>query len=132
MVPGRFDFVEPMRRKMEIAADWIRDRLRFVVIVEAGEITPALVAAQFDQTSADHDPKTEPTKKPNDEKWGTTFRKRPAIKQRAEKDRQEPGLEQLRFPTITVPNLSDMDDRHVHRPKNGEHDCVRITGEDNK
>jgi hypothetical protein len=68
MVPDCFDVVEPVRRKMQIAADRIRDRLRFVMIVKAGQIAPAGVTAQFDQAGADHDPKAEPAKKPEDKK----------------------------------------------------------------
>src|SRR3982074_3078495 len=106
MVPSRFNFVEPVRCEMQIAADRIRNRLRFVVVVHAGEITPAFVAAKFDQTGADHDAKPEPAKKPDHEKRRPAFWERAAIEQRAKKDRQETGLEQLRFPAVAVPNLT--------------------------
>lgn len=129
MVPSRFEFVEPVRREMEITADRIWDRLRFVVIIQTGEIAPARVAAQFDETGPDHDAKAEPPKKPDDEKRWPTFRKWPRIEQRAEKDRQEASLEQLGFPAVAVPNLADVDDRHVHHPKNCQDDCIRVTGE---
>src|SRR5712692_7789204 len=132
MVPGRFEFVEPMRREMQITADRARDRLRFVMIVEASEIAPARVAAHFDEAGADHDAKAEPAKKPDDKKRRPAFRKWPAIEQRTEKDRQEPGLEQLDFPAVTVPNLADVDDRHVHDPENGQDDCVGVTGENHQ
>src|ERR1700682_6231465 len=118
MVPGCLDLMKPMGREKQIAAKRIRDRLRFIVIIKAGEIAPARVAAQFDQTRADHDAKTEPAKKPDDKQRRPAFRKWPAIEQRTEKDRQEPSLEQLNFPAETVPNLADVDDRHVHHPKN--------------
>src|SRR5436190_2237780 len=65
MVPDCFDVVEPVRRKMQIAADRIRDRLRFVMIVKAGQIAPAGVTAQFDQAGADHDAKAEPAQTPS-------------------------------------------------------------------
>src|SRR2546423_126004 len=79
VVPKRFQFMKPMRRKMEITAEWIWDRLRFVVIKHAGQIAPTLVTAQFDQTGADHDSKTEPAKKPDHQNWRPGFRKWPAI-----------------------------------------------------
>ena len=75
MVPGCFDLVEPMRREMQIAAERARDRLRFVMIIKTGEIAPAWVAAHFDEAGAEHDAKTEPAKKPDDEQRRPTFRK---------------------------------------------------------
>src|SRR5437588_10183276 len=132
MIPGCLDLMKPMGREMQIAAKRIRDWLRFVMIVQAGEIPPARVAAQFDEAGADHDAKTEPAKKPDDKQRRPAFRKWPAIEQRTEKDRQEPGLEQLDFPAVTVPNLADVDDRHVHHPQNRENDRVRVSGKNNE
>src|ERR1700738_4149049 len=102
---------------MQVTADWIRERLGFVVVIHAGQIAPAIVAAELDQARADHDPKAEPAKKPEDQNWRTRFRKRPRIDQRTEKDRQEPGLEQLNLPTVTVPDIADVNDRHVNDPE---------------
>src|SRR4029077_688287 len=64
--------------------------------------------------------------------WWTAFRKRPADEERTEKDRQEAGLEELDFPTVTVPNLSDVDDRHVHHPQDCEQNRVRVTAKHNQ
>src|ERR1700680_2188733 len=119
MIPGCLELMKPMGREMQIAAKRIRNRLRFVVIIKAGEIAPARVAAQFDEAGADHDAKTEPAKKPDNEKWWRPARKWRGIEHREKKDGQEPGLEQLNFPAVAVPNLADVDDRHVHRPENG-------------
>src|SRR5712691_10303644 len=105
MVPKRFEFMKPLRCEMEIAADRARDWLRFVVIKHAGQIAPAFVASDFDQTGADHDPKTEPAKKPDHQNRRPGLWKRSPIEQRTEKDRQEASFEQLNFPTVTVPNL---------------------------
>src|SRR5437588_7874982 len=132
MIPGCLDLMKPMGREMQIAAKRIRDWLRFVMIVQAGEIPPARVAAQFDEAGADHDAKTEPAKKPDDKQRRPALRKWPAIEQRAKKDRQEPGLEQLNFPAVAVPNLADVNDRNVHHPENGEHDRVGVTGENDQ
>src|SRR6266404_6484687 len=128
MVPGCFDLMEPMRREMQVAADRIRDRLRFVMIIEAGEIAPAWVAAHFDEAGAEHYAKTEPAKKPDNEQRWPAFWERPPIEQRAEEDRQEAGFKKLNFPTVAVPDLADVDNRHVHRPKNREDDGVRVAG----
>src|SRR5439155_19483008 len=65
MIPGRAEFVEPMRCEMQVPADRTRDRLRFVVIIQAGQIAPAWIAAEFDQAGTNHDAKTEPAKKPD-------------------------------------------------------------------
>src|SRR4029450_57050 len=55
MVPSRPEFLEPERRKVKIATNGTRDRLGFVMIVKAGKIAPAWVAAEFDQARANHD-----------------------------------------------------------------------------
>ena len=68
-----------MRREMEVAADRIRDWLSFVVVVEASEIAPAWVPAQFDQARADHDAKPEPPKQPDDQNGRPAFRERSPI-----------------------------------------------------
>src|SRR5262249_26647217 len=132
MVPCRLEFVEPQRRKVKIATDGTRDRLCLVVIVKAGEVAPARIAAQFDQTRADHDAKPKPSKKPNNEnRWGT-LGKRSSIEQRTKKDRQEASFEQLNLPPITVPNLSNMDNGHVHRPKHREQNRVGVAAQNDQ
>src|SRR5215472_1418943 len=93
MVPCRFELEQPMRREMQITADRARDRLRLVVIIKAGEIAPAWVAPQLDQTGADHNAKPEPAKEPDDKNRRPAFRKRPSIEQWTEKDRQEPRFQ---------------------------------------
>src|SRR4029450_8554900 len=106
--------------------DRVGDWLRFVMIVKARQIAPAGGAPQFDWTGADHDAKPEPAKKPKNENRRTASREWTPIDQWAEKDRQKTGLEQLNLPAVAVPDLPDMDNRHVHRPKNREKDRIRI------
>src|SRR6266480_1865998 len=132
MVPGRAEFVEPMRRKMQIPANRTRDGLGFVVIIKTGQIAPTWIAAQLDQAGTNHDAKTEPAKKPNHQEGRPAFRKGTTIEQRAKKDRQEASLEQLCLPTIAVPHLPDVNDGHVHRPENREQNRVRVTAKDNE
>jgi len=48
VIPSRTEFVEPMRRKMQIAAERTRDWLCLVVVVKAGKIAPAGITAQLD------------------------------------------------------------------------------------
>src|SRR5438477_6065930 len=132
MIPGRAEFVEPMRREMQISANRTWDRLRFIVIIKTGKIAPAGIAAQLDQAGTNHDAKTKPPEEPDHEQRWPAFRKRPTIEQRTKKDREEPGFEQLRLPTIAVPNLPDVDDGHVHRPENGEQNRVRVTADHNE
>src|SRR5207253_3818593 len=131
MVPGRCELMEPVRCEMQIAAERIRNRLRLVVIIKAGEITPAWIAPQFDETGADHNAEAEPAKKPEDKERRTALRKWLAINQRTEKDRQETGFEQLNFPAVTVLNLSNVNDRHVHHPKNHKVYSVRVATDNN-
>src|SRR5215469_7846162 len=86
VIPNYFKFVEPKRGKMEISADRVRDRLRFVVVVETGQITPAGIAAQFDQPGTKHDAKTEPSKKPYHQDRRPGFWERPAIEEWTQKN----------------------------------------------
>src|SRR5437870_2645810 len=114
---------------MQISADRIWDGLRFVVIEHASEIAPAGVAAHLDQAGADHDAKSEPAEKPDDQDRRATFWKWPRVDKRTKKNRQETGLEELDFPAVAVPNLANVDDRHVHRPEDRKQDRVRVTAE---
>src|SRR5438552_17760060 len=126
MVPSRLELMKPMRREMQVTTERVRDRLRLVVIIKAGEITPAWIAPQFDETGADHNAEAEPAKKPEDKERRTALRKWPAINQRTEKDRQETGLEQLNYTAVNVPNLTNVHNQHVHHPKNLKEDGLRV------
>src|SRR5215467_1759077 len=86
VVPSRLEFQQPMGREMQVSADWAGDWLRLVMIVKAREIAPAGVPTQFDQTGTNHDPKTEPTKKPNDQNWRPVLRERPPVEQWTQED----------------------------------------------
>src|SRR5262249_12928983 len=132
MVPSRSEFLEPERRKMKVATDGTRDRLCLIVIVKAGQVAPAWGAAQLDQTRADHDTKTKPAKEPYNQHRRPALEKRTAIDQRAKKDRQKAGLEQLNLPTVTVPDLSNVYDRHVHRPKDAKKNCIGVAAKNNQ
>src|SRR5207248_11201364 len=123
---------EPMRREMQIPTNRTWDRLRFVMIIKTGKIAPTWIAAQLDQAGTNHDAKTKPAKKPDHEQRRTASREWATIEQRTKKDRQEPGLEQLRLPTIAVPNLPDVNDGHVHRPENAEQNRVGEATKDNE
>src|SRR5438034_9828430 len=117
---------------MQIATDRTGNGLRLVVIVKAGKIAPARVAAQFDQACANHDPKSKPTEKPDNQNRWPALWKWPPIEQRAKKDRQEPSLKQLNLPAVSVPDLSDVNDRHVHRPKHREQNCICVAAENDE
>ncbi len=52
----------PPRQPVKIPAQRIRDRLGFIVIIETGEIAPTGVAAQFDETGAEHDAELHPSR----------------------------------------------------------------------
>src|SRR2546430_12162827 len=74
MIPGRAEFVEPMRREMQISAKRTWDRLRFVMIIKAGQIAPTWIAPQLDQAGTNHDTKTKPAKKPDHQQRWPAFR----------------------------------------------------------
>src|SRR5689334_14883119 len=132
MIPGCSKFVEPMRREMQIPADWTRDRLCLVMIIKAGEIAPTRITTELDQAGADHDPKTEPAKKPDHQNWRPAFRKWPTVEERTKENREETGFKQLCLPAVAIPDLPDVNDGHIHGPKNGEENCVCVSAKDNQ
>src|SRR6266540_3253950 len=52
--------VSPTRRMMEIPAQRIGQRLSFIMVIEAGQIAPAWVGAQFNHACAEHGAKKHP------------------------------------------------------------------------
>src|SRR6476620_8827245 len=115
------------RQEMKPAAQTIRDRLRLEVIVERAEIAPALVATDFDHAGAKHDSKNQCAKKPDDDEWRRPPRERPPIEQRAKKDGEKAGVEQLHFPALAVPFLPDVDEGHVENPEQSEQNRIGVS-----
>src|SRR5581483_9154962 len=95
--------VDPARRPMEIPAQRIRHGLGFIVVVEAGEIAPARVAAQLDQSGAEHDAKEQPTEQPNRDLRRSYFCA-------AQEDSEERGFKENGFPTESIEGLADVDE----------------------
>ena len=100
--------------------------------MKAGKIAPAGVTAQLDQAGADHDPKTEPAKKPDHQNWWPAFRKGPSIEQRAKENGEKTGFEQLRLPAVAIPDLPNVNNGHVHDPEDGEENCICVPAKDNQ
>src|SRR5438445_12080301 len=97
---------------MQISADRIWDGLRFVVIEHASEIAPAGVAAHLDQAGADHDAKSEPAEKPDDQDRRATFWKWPRVDKRTKKNGPETGLEESDFQAVAVTKLHKVVEGH--------------------
>src|SRR5207247_11094218 len=97
-----------------------RERLSLEMIVERGEIAPALVTADLDHAGAEHDSKNEGAEKPDDDERRRSPRKGPRIEQWTKKDCEEAGFEKLRFPAVAVPILADVHERHVEKPEERE------------
>src|SRR5436190_24054017 len=106
-----------MRPKMQPPTQRIWDWLRFIVIVETGQVTPAGVATQLDKACANHNPKDEPAEQPDDNLGRRVFWEGPGIEQRTKKNRQKSGFQQLNFPPVAVPVLPDMNEGHVKHPQ---------------
>src|ERR1043166_4578968 len=126
VVPECAKLVEPMRPKMEPPAQWVGNWLGLVMIVEASQVAPAGVATEFDEAGADHDTKDEPAKEPDDQPGRRAFREGPSIEQWTEKNGQEPGLQKLNFPAVTVPVLADVQVGHVERPEQGQDNGIGV------
>ena len=104
------------REVVEPPAQRAGHRLGLVVVLEAGQVAPARVAAHLDHPGAELDAEQQPADQDQDQR-----RRRAAVG--SEEDRQEPGLEQQGLPAEGVPGLADVDDRQVHRPQRrpGQH-----------
>jgi hypothetical protein len=85
-----------------------------MVVVHAGEVAPAGVAAQLDQPGAKLDPKRQPAEQEQHEE-----RRRGA--RVAQEDREESRLEQDGFPSEPVELLADVDDREIEHPEGQPH-----------
>src|SRR5437867_7166618 len=116
MVEYHAPLVEPARHEVQVAAERVGDRLRLIVIEQTREVAPARIPPELDERGADHDPEDEPSEEPENLGRRRAAREGPCVEQRAEEDRQEAGLEELDLPAVTVPILTDMDERHVERP----------------
>ena len=97
------------------------------MIIERGQIAPALVAADLDHSRAEHDSENKRAKKPDDDERRRAARERPAVEQRTEKNGEETGLEELHFPAVAVPFLADVHERHVENPEESEEKRVGVT-----
>src|SRR5436309_265644 len=97
-----------MRLEMEPPAHRIRNRLRLVVIIEAGQVAPAGVTSDFDQPRPEHDPKRQPAEQPDDQFRRRLARKRTSVNQRAKKNGQKTSLQKLDLPAIGIPVLTDV------------------------
>src|ERR1700735_2569231 len=98
------------------------------MIVEGGGVAPDLVAAQFDQPCAKHDPADEPAEQNNNKKGWFASREGARVEERGEKDGEEPGLEQLDLPAIAIPLLADVTKRHIEKPEDGKNGSVGEAG----
>src|SRR5437899_12169775 len=93
--------MERVRKVVEVPAQRVRHRLGLVVVVEAGEIAPAGVAAHLDEARAELEPEHEPAREVDE-------RERGGGPGRAEEDREEPRLEEERFPAEAVEGPADI------------------------
>ena len=108
-LPAHLDSVQRLGQAVEEPAQRSGHRLRLVVVVQAGQVAPARVAAHLDQPRAELDPEQQPAGHPERQHR----RRDPVV---AEEDQQEAGLQQQRLPAERVPGLPDVDDRQVERP----------------
>src|SRR4051812_36578085 len=103
------------RKPMRIPTEWVRDRLGFEVVIEAGQIAPALVAADLDEPGAKHQSEQRPPIDPIQDQ-------RRFSRGGTGKDREESQFEQQRFPSEAVEGLADVDERQIQNPQKGPDD----------
>jgi hypothetical protein len=103
---------------VEPPAESVGQRLGLVVELGAGELAPAPVAAQLDESGAELDAEEEP---PQQQDRRPRHRRVVASEERGE----EAELEQQRLPPEAVPDLADVDVREVQAPQEQERDGRR-------
>ncbi len=116
--------VHPARHEMERPAERIGDRLGLVVVDETREVAPARVAAQLDESGAEHDAKDQPAEQPDHGERRWPPREGTSVDERAEEDREKAGLDELDLPAVAVPVLSDVDEREIEHPQDRHQDRV--------
>ena len=65
MVKAHFEAMRPWRGVVQEPTGRIGHRLRLVVVIEAGVVVPARVAAHLDQARAEHQAEFEPAQEPH-------------------------------------------------------------------
>ena len=112
--------MEALRQVVEVPAQRIGHRLSLVVVVEAGQVAPALVPAHLDEPGAELDAE----QKPAHEHDEAELRRR---RGRTQEDREEAGFQQERLPAERVKGLADVHDREIEHPQHREdqHRCER-------
>src|SRR5579864_1207108 len=87
-------------QEMEPAAERAGHGLGLEMVIKGGGVTPDDIAANLDQTRAQHDPEDKPSKQDDDEHWRSAFWKGAGVYQGAEENGEEPGLKQLDLPAV--------------------------------
>src|SRR5579863_8705677 len=91
---------------MEVITERVRHWLGFIVVVQAGEIAPAGIAAKLDQSCAKHDAEEQPPEQPDGDCLGNETGP-------AQEDREKTGFEKNGFPAETVECLADVYERQI-------------------
>src|SRR5439155_9069952 len=110
VVAERFAAMQELGQMMEVPGQRVRHRLRLVVVVETGQVAPAAVATELDQTRAELDAEEQPAEQ--DEQW-----QRGRSRRVPQEDRKKSGLEEQRLPAEPVEGLAHIHERQVQRPQ---------------
>src|SRR5690242_21766067 len=113
---------------MKPATERSRQWLRFEMIIQCRTVTPDLIPPEFDQSGSKHNSEDEPAKKNNNGKRRSAFWEGPHFPKGAKKYCKETGFQELNFPSISIPLLSDVHKRHIQKPKHKKDGDIRITG----
>src|SRR5438128_3080858 len=114
--------LEPLRVLISPPADYRRQWLRPVVIIERGQLPPAIVAArQLHHAGHDHELKEQQLEQENRRSRNRDVAAaiRPELPRR-EKDRQETRFEQQAVPVETEERLSRNRERQIKRKKHDQ------------
>src|SRR3954463_6029719 len=95
---------------MEVPAERVGEGLRFVVIVETGEVAPAGIVAKFYESGTHLCAEEHPAKDDDGND------RRPGVR-RAEEDGEESGFEEHGFPAEAEEVLADVDDGEIEHVK---------------
>src|SRR6185437_1194783 len=95
---------------VKIPAQRVGQRLGFVVIVKAGEVTPARSVAQLDKAGAKLGTKEHPAQNQNWQDWRLGMR-------RTEERSEEARLQQHGLPAEAEEALADIHDREIEHPQ---------------
>src|SRR5205085_6253113 len=101
---------------MKPPAERTRYRLCFELVIQCCTISPYFIAADLDKSRSKHNAEDQPPEQYNDQFRWSMRRKGSHVEQGTKKYSKETSFQELNLPSVPIPFLSHMYERHVKEP----------------